>query len=263
MFLGQKPLLGELPDFSLFPQPTALFLFNEGGGDKVFDLSGNGNDGIITNAPWSGQSLVFNDTGYVRAPDNDSLDPAGDFTVGIWLRSDVEADVGARIFSKGNAFGAPGNGRRFEVFWITATDSWEFTVDDDSTKTNIVSDSGLSQVFDGKWHLWIFERDFGNTLKIFVDGNTEVGSGADNTGSIVNGSDLLIGAFFQTGTTIQDFWIGDIGAWSLWKQKLSGYERDLLFREQFPWFKRDPIELRATTIVPSGITILRRRRECA
>jgi len=43
----QKPMLGRLPYWPAFEQPVFLGLFNEGAGSKVYDLSGNGNTGIV------------------------------------------------------------------------------------------------------------------------------------------------------------------------------------------------------------------------
>jgi hypothetical protein len=68
--------------------------FNEGGGATAFDNSGYNNDGTLVNSPvWSGAAdgavgLFFNGTGqYVDIPDNASLDPTSQITVGAYFNA--------------------------------------------------------------------------------------------------------------------------------------------------------------------------------
>jgi hypothetical protein len=66
--IGQKPILGQSPDWSRFPQPSILWLFNEGSGPSVYDLSGNWNTGALNgNTYWAagnkGAALVVDGTG--------------------------------------------------------------------------------------------------------------------------------------------------------------------------------------------------------
>ena len=48
----QKPLLGQLPDWTRFPRPVCLYAMNEGSGSIVQDLSGDGNSGIVYGGLW-------------------------------------------------------------------------------------------------------------------------------------------------------------------------------------------------------------------
>ncbi|MFC1715296.1 LamG-like jellyroll fold domain-containing protein [Candidatus Poribacteria bacterium] len=72
---------------------AGLWLFDEGEGDIVEDLSGNVNHGKLINDPeWVkgvfGKALKFNGTNYVSVPDSDSLDMEEQVTVMFWVRSD-------------------------------------------------------------------------------------------------------------------------------------------------------------------------------
>jgi len=70
MLTRQKPQLGQLPDYTRFPWPVALWPFIKAG--NLIDLSGNRIAGTITNAVWKagefGPVLAFDGTGdYVQA----------------------------------------------------------------------------------------------------------------------------------------------------------------------------------------------------
>lgn len=72
---------------------AGLWLFDEGEGDIVEDLSGNENHGkLMGNPEWVkgvfGKALEFNGTNYVSVPDSDSLDMEKQVTVMFWVRSE-------------------------------------------------------------------------------------------------------------------------------------------------------------------------------
>src|SRR5436305_7653603 len=77
----------ELPATGL----VAAFNFNEGTGNVLHDLSGNNNNGTISNATWSatgkyGQSLSFNGTNaLVSVADAASLDLTRGMTLEAWV----------------------------------------------------------------------------------------------------------------------------------------------------------------------------------
>jgi len=83
---------------------VGCWLFNEGTGNKVFDLSGNGNIGILVAdthfVPGKfGSALDFDGTGdYVNCGNKNSLNTTSAFTVLVWIypKSDVRGGVIAR-----------------------------------------------------------------------------------------------------------------------------------------------------------------------
>lgn len=66
-----------------------MWLFDEGKGDAVKDLSGNRNDGKINSAKWVegkiGKALEFDSTGSVEIPNNDSLNNVSEITIVAWV----------------------------------------------------------------------------------------------------------------------------------------------------------------------------------
>jgi hypothetical protein len=69
---------------------VAYWSFDEGSGDRVFDSSGNGNDGTINGASWGegkyGPALHFNaQDNYVEVPTSESLETETNVTVAAWI----------------------------------------------------------------------------------------------------------------------------------------------------------------------------------
>jgi PKD repeat protein len=71
--------------------PVAAYSFDAGNGGTLGDASGNGNDGAISGAQWSGQgrhggALYFDGNGdMVSVPDSPSLDASGELTLEAWV----------------------------------------------------------------------------------------------------------------------------------------------------------------------------------
>lgn len=148
-----------------------------------------------------------------------------DFTVGLWLKSSTAPTDGDRLVSKGTSSGGIGAGVRYEVF--RSGGNFAFAIDDNTTKRQ-VNHTSLTDLSDGNWHLWMFERDSGSTIKIFEDGNTERKSLSESIGSIDNGNSLIVAAGRTTGDTVQGFWPGNIADFFLIKRLLTGAEKDSL-----------------------------------
>ncbi|MHC4626225.1 MAG: LamG domain-containing protein [Planctomycetota bacterium] len=89
---------------------VAYWSFNEGAGDTVFDLSGNGNDGTINGASWGegkyGPGLQFNgQDNYVEVPAASSLDTDADVTVAAWINWIDAGDGWLAILANGQQNG--------------------------------------------------------------------------------------------------------------------------------------------------------------
>jgi len=84
--------------------------FDEGSGAAAKDVSGNGNDGALVNAPtWetdkancvSGGCLIFDGTNdYVLGPDNSSLRITGDITLSFWVKPDTASNSFMAVVTK-------------------------------------------------------------------------------------------------------------------------------------------------------------------
>jgi hypothetical protein len=93
---------------------VAAWSFNEGTGDKVTDITGNGNDGNFIGSPnWVsgryGMALEFDgSSNYVEVPDSDFLDITENFTWAAWFKPSVAIDSSnaesVRLMSKNNAY---------------------------------------------------------------------------------------------------------------------------------------------------------------
>ena len=127
-------------------------------------------------ADGTGDFIAFADNAVTRV-DN------GDFTVAIWAKASSDPGGGGEtlLFNKGGDL-------RYEV--STFAGNLSFVVDDDVNKTDLRP--AFSELIDGVWHLYIFERDAGTTLKIFLDGNTQRGTTTDFTGDGDDSSTLNI-----------------------------------------------------------------------
>ncbi len=88
-----KPPKGAKINFShpLARKLTAYWLFNEGLGNKIYDLSGNNNTGTFVNTPtWkpgkfgSAIELERTDSDYIEVPNSPTLNKHDEFTVTYW-----------------------------------------------------------------------------------------------------------------------------------------------------------------------------------
>lgn len=162
---------------------------------------------------------------------------AGDFTIMLWLKNTTLPDDAARLFNKGTSSGGSQSnpGVRYECYFATSPtpDDVVFSIDDNVDKREVALDIP-GELTDGVWHLWIFERDAGTHLKIFIDGNSEKAvtlTGA--VGSLDNGFSLGIMAGRGGDDTLQLNFPGSLADFVLVKRLLSGNEKDGVYKRGF------------------------------
>ena len=142
---------------------------------KVFDMSGNGNNGTIVKAISSSEGLEFNGVNsYVSLGNPTDLQFTGAFTLSAWVRTGTKA---TRIFSKDD-----GTNRCYLLRIDTATGRPELTIFRSNAAytieaTSLVADNNI-------WHQIVGVND-GTDLKIYVDGgiagtSAGVGGAVDN-----------------------------------------------------------------------------------
>ena len=125
--MNQKPILGNQINFahSLAQGLVGYWLMNEGCGDKIYDLSGSGNTGTISefsstsiwNPGRSGICLNFDgDYGYISNIFGSKLNIGdGSFSMGGWVKP--EYDVNPALFFTDN----------YDFyFYIPGTNKWSF-----------------------------------------------------------------------------------------------------------------------------------------
>jgi len=201
----EKPMYGVLlnPHHPLAQGLVGCWLFNEGGGNIVYDLSGHGNHGTLGGGTagycpsWVagkfGSALDFDgDNDYVEISHDPSIDFGdGSFTILLWVKgSSNDMDYEDRLFCKGTTSGGCGGGKRYEVSFTAPSSSWiVFTIDDNVTKSYIQRSN--SPYLDNNWHQAVFLRDAeNNKLKMFRDGKQDGAAVTDDTGDISNPCNL-------------------------------------------------------------------------
>lgn len=156
--------------FGVAPEGViGIWLFDEGEGDVLKDVSGNGNDGTIVNAQWiegvRGKALKFDGSGYVEIPASETLNSIeNEISVLAWVRVDAWANW-ARIVARGN--------------WTPAMDKYQFLLLLGGSMGDVgfcVSIKGERAKYAGKpvlelnkWHHVAGVSD-GQQVKLYVDG---------------------------------------------------------------------------------------------
>jgi hypothetical protein len=192
--LGIKPIQGniEIPHQGI----VAYWDFNEGAGDTLHDISGNGHYGTIYDAEWGTteerQYLKFNGyTSYVEVAYNDSLDNPDNFTLAAWAKSDVP-DYYEDAFIVDMGYGAE---RRYALSYhpyLGANGAY------------CASSIGTFNVDITQWHHYAMTYD-GSTLKYYIDG--------DLIGIIDRGPGDIDDLPFRIGTQSKElgrYWQGSI-----------------------------------------------------
>ncbi len=176
-----KPPLGTQLDWAnpLNSGLAAFWVFNENGGDKVNDLSGNANTGTLTNmafpstttSGWNpgrlGPAIAFDSVNdYIDYGSNISLDVAGsDHTIETWIKW-TESTGNVRTIVNHGAFTSK---------FILTTGAWSAGQDkvgygwaESGVVTTWYYNAG-SGLNDGQWH-HVVATKLGSSVMIYVDG---------------------------------------------------------------------------------------------
>lgn len=166
-----------------------MFLpFDEGSGDSVKDLSGNGNDGIIKNAKWVnagkiGSCLSFSSGGHVEVAHSKSLSLTSAITILSWTNQTVGGSGEQAVISKGQW---AANDLPYE---LTETPGgviyWQFY--NDAGRDSCAPNSPAA----GEWHHLAATYD-GKVFMAYIDGNLAAesayaGKMPENTASVTIG----------------------------------------------------------------------------
>jgi len=222
IYQQQKPLLGELPDWTRFPRPVGLWVMNESSGSIIKDLSGNRNTGILEgDTHWVGSALSFDGTGdWVVTSKGSSYDLGirQNATYCVWIKpanvtgnkdiiSDFNNVVGMTLRCSGDdllAYVYPNNHRITKADVITT--DWQFVCMTMDANVNI-------------YHNGIFQ------------GSVALGEDIGDGGTLRIGSNAVGGNPF----------VGLIGYASVFSRALSAAEIALLYYNPFPWFVEDEV----------------------
>lgn len=215
---------------------NVCWLFNEGAGAKVFDLSGNGWTGTLQGAP----SWVAGRFGSVLHydGDNDSVETSSPvissapISVSLWFKVDelpsTRAEDGTLIIQR--TIGSPYQSFRT---LINDADNRILMLIYDSTGVNTISISSEPAIQAGIWYHVVFILDSNYNAYMYVNGVQQTGTG--NLGSFYNANDVLrLGS--RTGTA--DDFKGQIDLVTIFNRALLASEITLLYCEPFCMFDR-------------------------
>ena len=247
-----KPPLGTLP---IIGHPLAqglvgCWLMNEGSGDTVYDLSGNGNHGTLTgDTHWVpgkyGSCLDFDGAGdYVDLPTG-LLSGAAQASVSVWAKKTAASDQTTRHIVSINY---TNQAERISLEW---DDNYDFVY------WQVAATGGTGFAYTGNdnavdvWYHFVGIYDGTNVL-LYRNGilqpNTGTTSGPLETGSYY----AAIGAWTSWGTRLE-FHEGPIDNVMIFDRALGAGEIQQLYCDPFCMFNRRFIEL-WTGATSGGIT---------
>jgi concanavalin A-like lectin/glucanase superfamily protein len=179
--------------------PVGVWNLDEGSGTTVSDVSGNGNNGVLSGGvSWVtgvfGSALSFNgSSGQVKVSDNTALEPSATVTVSAWVEQAGSPGDYRYVLAKG------ANGCIAASYGLyTGPDGGlEFYVAQGHGASYARSPDAGQGIWDGKWHLAVGTYD-GSTIRLYLDG-TQVGQGTAWSGALEyllpNSNDFYIGNY--------------------------------------------------------------------
>ena len=233
---------------------VGYWLLNEGSGNKVFDLSGNGNTGTFVGdthfVPGKfGSALDFDGTGdYVGCGTNPSIKPTGAMTIAFWAKG---MSGNANITGVGT-LGASGS--RGFVVGPDDGDRFMMLIASSATTIQSVEDDGSFSTDGTQWEHYVGVYQPSAYLRIYWNG-VLVG---EKTTSIpasqyqANGIGVRLGDRGDGSSHLQ----GLIDHVKIWNRALSASEIALDYREPFCMFDRASNVARLSSLVAPQIVEL-------
>jgi hypothetical protein len=206
------------------------WVFNEGGGNKVFDLSGNGNSGTLSGPDWQsdemGFALDFNGSSdYVSLP-NELVANINTYTVAFWFKS-TETGTGNIIYSETDV--SDGNPRMFLT--LEGNSGFEFSHRDDATSEASITTATTYN--DDEWHFAVGLRKAANDWELIID---DVSKGTDSTSVAATTVERYeIGA---RRSTTDLYFGGQINGGFIYNRVLTTDEIRWIYSEPYAMFER-------------------------
>jgi len=253
----EKPMYGALlnPYHPLARGLVGCWLFNEGGGNIVYDLSGHGNHGTLGGGTagyrptWVagkfGSALDFDGTDdYIRISPSDSLDALSDMTFIAWLKFDEYEEP-----------------RRFFNMYYNDSDRFQFEYDpvyDDLLVWNYINGEE-SRIFAntlpnlGTWFNFVCTVK-GTVWKLYIDGDEKASSDEGrNLSDLDDGFTTYIGVRYKS-SGFAGYFYGAISQVYIFNRALSVEEILQLYTDPFCMFYHSlEVELLYAAAPPAGI----------
>ncbi len=226
---------------------VGCWLMNEGDGGTLFDYSGNGNNGPLTNASWNGQTVKFDGDGdYINVPYSSLLlGGIEDFSIAFTLKYESQAvstfvdtrlgpTQGLVIFS-GTIVGDAGT-VQFEMF--------------DIARRRYRNSYGPS-LDDGLDHSIIFVFDRDGLWRYYLDGvQVATQNIAASSGDIDSGEPYRIMGHIDAGNSCGK---GCVTNWYHYNRALSPDEAKTLYSDPYAMFE-PPLPIGIFIYFPPGHT---------
>ena len=196
-----------------------------GTGTAWNDISGNGNNGTLTNGPAfnsnNNGSIVFDGTNdYITLGTPSSLNITGNFTVNSWVKVTMFPSVIGTIYEKGF------DGVAEQIYFRFRNNSGTQVLDVGTYKaTNNTNYSTTyivgSNIIIGSWYNIVGQYDGANWI-IYLNG-TLVSSTLQNQGPLASSAPVSIGAAYIS-SGYERFFNGSIGTVQIYNRALSAAE---------------------------------------
>ena len=185
--LHQKPLLGRQINWAhpLGKHIIGVWPMNEGSGNKIYDLSGNGNDGTFSGMDGSnwvpgrkGHALDF-DGGYIDFGDRDILDITDQISLCVWATFDA---TGNQLFAP-HKYLSTGDQRSYRLYAFGAAPfNISFAISSTGASGGALTEItvGGEIAADGEWYFIVGTLN-ATTMRLYVNG-IEIGSSGHSGG---------------------------------------------------------------------------------
>jgi len=242
-----KPPLGVKIDWSnpITKGLVGCWLFNEGGGDKVYDLSGNENTGILTNmafppttsSGWNpgkdGSAIAFDDSNdYINCGDRESLEFSKAFTIEIQFYPTNASDNTALVDKKYSA--------GYMLYWYYSALNLYIN---GATRSIIPAGTIIIDNWNHSVAVWDGSYTYMYHQSKLID------SDSYSTAPTSNTNNFIIGYYFDSTYAYK----GYIGYIRIWKDRaLTSQEIQELYINPYGMFKKTEIALwNAAIAVPA------------
>lgn len=188
------------------------------------DISGEGNDGTLTNGPtYSGGKIEFDGTNDYVDCNGTVVDLNSSFTLAVWFKTPSTLSDNSnftRLISRGDINSTYTGEWVALSFTQTTGDKLVMAIDDDTTKSEYSSTTTLSA---DTWYYAVMVVDRGNKLYLYLSTKLD-GSINDSTSLNVNPPyNLYLGAQ-RNNNAVNNFLKGDIGAAHVYDRAITQFD---------------------------------------
>lgn len=201
-----KTVYGEILQL---PSLTSLWRFNNNSNDELAANNGSDADMVYNLGKFSSYATFNGNSSRVALPNNASLKPTGDWTIGFWRRGGYgEGDMFALWQESG-----PDQGILFEE-QISGSDPRIicFLVNTTNTDALVLGSLNNPNIFDGNWHFLTYTFTFSTkVLRAYVDGRLRSSLNSGFAPSFAAASKPSIGGRWANSIgNYFNFWAGDL-----------------------------------------------------